>query len=257
MKPTGLSLTNNRTGASIHSATNGSWFRRIGRSARGKVRSRRFRRAERPQYDPTCYLCPGNERAGGVRNPKYASTFVFENDFAALKKDAPRGRLDVQDKGLLVAEGEPGICRVMCFSPRHDLTLASMNVAGNRRSGPDLDFAIRGTGCGSRNQSRADFRKPRRNDGREQSSSALPDLGDGIGSRAAGARTRCASEYVSRRAPILPALRLRRAGANPGDRVVCATTALSRWCLSGRYGRLRSCCAAAGISGTFPEFSGD
>ena len=83
----------------------------------------------RPQYDPTCYLCPGNQRAGGVRNPKYESTFIFENDFAALKPDAPSMRLDVQDKGLLVAEGEPGICRVMCFSPRHDLTLSSMGLA--------------------------------------------------------------------------------------------------------------------------------
>jgi UDPglucose--hexose-1-phosphate uridylyltransferase len=91
---------------------------------------------ERPQYDPNCYLCPGNERAGGVRNPQYTSTFVFENDFAALKKDAPRGRLDAQDKGLLVAEGEPGICRVMCFSPRHDLTLSSMGL-------PEIEEVVR------------------------------------------------------------------------------------------------------------------
>ncbi len=91
---------------------------------------------ERPQYDPTCYLCPGNERAGGARNPKYSSTFVFENDFAALKKDAPRGRSDIQDKGLLVAEGEPGICRVMCFSPRHDLTLSSMSL-------PEIEAVVR------------------------------------------------------------------------------------------------------------------
>jgi UDPglucose--hexose-1-phosphate uridylyltransferase len=91
---------------------------------------------ERPQYDPTCYLCPGNERAGGTPNPKYASTFVFENDFAALKKDTPRDRLDVEDKRLLVAEGEPGICRVMCFSPRHDLTLSSMGL-------PEIEEVIR------------------------------------------------------------------------------------------------------------------
>ena len=82
--------------------------------------------AQRPQYDPSCYLCPGNQRANGERNPQYHSTFVFENDFAALKKDVPALRLDVEGRGLLVAETEPGICRVMCFSPRHDLTLASM-----------------------------------------------------------------------------------------------------------------------------------
>ena len=85
--------------------------------------------AQRPQYDPTCYLCPGNQRAGGVQNPKYASTFVFENDYAALKRDTPAFHYDAQDKGLLVAEGESGICRVMCFSPRHDLTLSSMSGA--------------------------------------------------------------------------------------------------------------------------------
>ncbi|HXF11912.1 MAG TPA: UDP-glucose--hexose-1-phosphate uridylyltransferase [Terriglobales bacterium] len=82
----------------------------------------------RPAYDPTCYLCPGNSRAGGVHNPQYQSTFVFENDFAALKRDVPAAMIDVQDKGLIVAEGESGVCRVMCFSPRHDLTLSSMEL---------------------------------------------------------------------------------------------------------------------------------
>jgi UDPglucose--hexose-1-phosphate uridylyltransferase len=85
-----------------------------------------------PIYDPECYLCPGNARVGGVRNPKYSSTFVFDNDFAALKQNAPRDRLDVDGAGLLVAEGEPGICRVICFSPRHDLTLATMPVDASR-----------------------------------------------------------------------------------------------------------------------------
>src|SRR5256885_566755 len=80
-----------------------------------------------PEYDPNCYLCPGNTRAGGVRNPKYETTFVFENDFAALKAETSPDRLDIEDKGLLVAQGEPGICRVICFSPRHDLTLATMS----------------------------------------------------------------------------------------------------------------------------------
>ena len=82
--------------------------------------------AAEPTYDPDCYLCPGNARVGGVRNPKYSSTFVFDNDFAALKPNVSRDRLDVDGAGLLVAEGEPGICRVICFSPRHDLTLATM-----------------------------------------------------------------------------------------------------------------------------------
>jgi UDPglucose--hexose-1-phosphate uridylyltransferase len=81
-----------------------------------------------PSYDPSCYLCPGNARAGDVRNLAYTSTFVFENDFAALKRETSRDRLDVDYEGLLVAEAEPGICRVICFSPRHDLTLATMEL---------------------------------------------------------------------------------------------------------------------------------
>jgi UDPglucose--hexose-1-phosphate uridylyltransferase len=79
-------------------------------------------------YDPTCYLCPGNTRAGGIRNAAYSSTFVFENDFAALKIETRREHLDVESMGLLIAEGEPGVCSVICFSPRHDLTLATMRT---------------------------------------------------------------------------------------------------------------------------------
>jgi len=83
--------------------------------------------ASSPAYDPTCYLCPGNARAGGMRNPNYSSTFVFENDFAALQSDLPD--LTVNDgRNLLAAEAESGVCRVVCFSPRHDLTLAQMTV---------------------------------------------------------------------------------------------------------------------------------
>jgi UDPglucose--hexose-1-phosphate uridylyltransferase len=86
---------------------------------------------ERPaEYDPNCYLCPCNERAGGARNPKYSSTFVFENDFAALVPGTPEEKKN--ESNLLIAEGEPGICRVICFSPRHDLTLSKMQTADIR-----------------------------------------------------------------------------------------------------------------------------
>jgi UDPglucose--hexose-1-phosphate uridylyltransferase len=78
-------------------------------------------------HDPTCYLCPGNERTSGERNPDYPHTFVFDNDFPALLADAPPDELDCD--GLLVARGESGICRVICFTPRHDLALARMDVA--------------------------------------------------------------------------------------------------------------------------------
>src|SRR6476469_782981 len=80
----------------------------------------------RPPYDPKCYLCPGNPRAGGARNPDYQTTFVFENDFAALRSDTPPGKFE--DAGLLRAESEAGVCRVVCFNPRHDLTLARMTT---------------------------------------------------------------------------------------------------------------------------------
>ena len=84
----------------------------------------------RPAYDPTCYLCPGNERAGGVRNPTYTGTFVFENDFAALRPDAAGADVDVD--GLLVARSEPGVCHVICFSPRHDRSLPDMELPAIR-----------------------------------------------------------------------------------------------------------------------------
>ena len=86
---------------------------------------------ERLQYDAGCYLCPGNERAGGVANPDYTGTFVFQNDFSALLPDVPEGRSDEHE--LLVAESEAGLCRVICFSPRHDLTLAEMEVVAIRQ----------------------------------------------------------------------------------------------------------------------------
>jgi len=84
-------------------------------------------------YDPTCYLCPGNTRAGGNVNPKYTGTFVFENDFAALKPDVASAAIDPGGTGLLRAQTEPGTCRVLCFDPRHDLTLASMPRQAIRR----------------------------------------------------------------------------------------------------------------------------
>jgi UDPglucose--hexose-1-phosphate uridylyltransferase len=85
----------------------------------------------RPVYDPKCYLCPGNERAGGNRNPEYENTFVFTNDFAALLPDAPSP--PPGDHPLMRLESQVGACRVICFSPRHDLTLPEMAVEDIRR----------------------------------------------------------------------------------------------------------------------------
>lgn len=85
------------------------------------------------QYDPNCYLCPGNARAGGERTPQYTETYVFENDFAALKPDVLPARMDPDGAGLLRAQTERGVCRVLCFDPRHDLTLATMELPAIER----------------------------------------------------------------------------------------------------------------------------
>ncbi|RMF45359.1 MAG: UDP-glucose--hexose-1-phosphate uridylyltransferase [Anaerolineae bacterium] len=84
--------------------------------------------ARPPAYDPHCYLCPGNTRAGGVQNPPYTGTFVFDNDFAALLPNPPAAPPVEASHPLMQAEVERGICRVVCFSPRHDLTLPELDL---------------------------------------------------------------------------------------------------------------------------------
>ncbi|MDY7029134.1 MAG: UDP-glucose--hexose-1-phosphate uridylyltransferase [Spirochaetota bacterium] len=83
------------------------------------------------EYDPQCYLCPGNSRAGGARNPDYTDTLVFVNDYSALLPDTPEGSLGEDD--LFVARSERGICKVICFSPRHDLTIPLMEAGDIRK----------------------------------------------------------------------------------------------------------------------------
>lgn len=101
---------------------------RSDRPWRGKVESGPH--ANRPDHDPDCYLCPGVQRASGDTNPDYTDTFVFTNDFPALRPDP--GRADPTPSPLMRAEPVSGTCRVMCFSPRHDLTLSRMSHAGIR-----------------------------------------------------------------------------------------------------------------------------
>lgn len=81
---------------------------------------------DRPKYDPTCYLCPGNKRADGETNPQYDSCYAFTNDYAALLPDTPDGVYNESD--LMVAKTQRGTSRVICFSPRHDLTLPEMEL---------------------------------------------------------------------------------------------------------------------------------
>lgn len=86
--------------------------------------------AVRPAHDPTCYLCAGNQRANGERNPDYKQTYAFTNDFAAFKPS--HEDLVTSQPELLGAELHAGTCRVICFSPRHDLTLADLSPSGIR-----------------------------------------------------------------------------------------------------------------------------
>ncbi|MBK7926595.1 MAG: UDP-glucose--hexose-1-phosphate uridylyltransferase [Bryobacterales bacterium] len=98
-------------------------------------------------HDPSCYLCPGNERAGGHRNPAYDSTFVFDNDFAAL---LPTGDPFALNIGLLRARSERGLCRVLCFSPHHGLTVSRM-------TGDALSLVVAAWGAQFRELSALDF----------------------------------------------------------------------------------------------------
>ncbi|MGE5224381.1 MAG: UDP-glucose--hexose-1-phosphate uridylyltransferase [Omnitrophica WOR_2 bacterium] len=113
-----------------------------------------------PRYDPACYLCPGNTRAEGVKNPLYTSTYVFENDFPALfpadgmgedpastDKETPSGLIQ---SDLFTARPAWGLCRVVCFSPRHDLTLATMQTG-------DVEAVVRAWIEQTRDLSQKDF----------------------------------------------------------------------------------------------------
>jgi UDPglucose--hexose-1-phosphate uridylyltransferase len=105
----------------------GDWIlvspHRMKRPWQGKVED--IPKDDRPTYDPTCNLCPSNKRSDGTLNPAYENTFVFTNDFSALLNDTPPGEINEQD--LLIAKSESGICRVICFSPDHSLTLPLMD----------------------------------------------------------------------------------------------------------------------------------
>lgn len=104
----------------------GEWIlvspHRTKRPWQGKVET--VNKTERPGYDASCYLCPGNKRSGDDMNPAYTGPYTFTNDFASLLEDTPGGTYNEEE--LLQAESEKGICRVICFSPLHNLTLPQM-----------------------------------------------------------------------------------------------------------------------------------
>lgn len=81
---------------------------------------------EKPNYDPSCYLCPNNTRSIGEKNPDYKNTFVFVNDFSSLTMNSEKENLNINN--LIKAESENGICKVVCFSPHHNKTLTELNL---------------------------------------------------------------------------------------------------------------------------------
>lgn len=116
-----------------------------------------------PGFDPSCYTCPGNRRASGAINPAYASTFVFDNDFQALRPD--QSCEETTGDELLIARGEPGRCRVICFSPP---SRSGALAHGHRRPpapGRRMDRRAPGPRQRSRRRLRADLRESRRRDG--------------------------------------------------------------------------------------------
>lgn len=82
----------------------------------------------RPEYKKDCYLCPGNERANEAQNPEYKNNFVFTNDFASLLPGTKDEELSLHND-LFKSKTIKGTCRVICFTPRHDMTLAEMPVS--------------------------------------------------------------------------------------------------------------------------------
>jgi UDPglucose--hexose-1-phosphate uridylyltransferase len=120
--------TGSRSPHRRYNPLNDEWIlvspQRTSRPWQGQVEKRAVDR--RPTFDPGCYLCPGTQRSGGIQNDEYTGTYVFTNDFPALVPD--EASMPASESALFVAEPEQGTCRVLCFSPRHDLTLAQMDV---------------------------------------------------------------------------------------------------------------------------------
>jgi UDPglucose--hexose-1-phosphate uridylyltransferase len=122
-----MATTINETSHRRYNILTGEWIlvspHRTKRPWQGKQEEKVV--VDKIEYDENCYLCPGNERVGGEVNPDYKDTFIFKNDFAAILNDEPA----TFEKGLLKAEVETGICKVVCFSPNHSLTIPLMEEA--------------------------------------------------------------------------------------------------------------------------------
>jgi UDPglucose--hexose-1-phosphate uridylyltransferase len=95
----------------------------------------------RPEHDETCYLCAGNVRANGIKNEDYTNSYVFENDFSALLKDDVL--YETKNNSLFQLKPERGINKVVCFSPKHNLTLPEMEVSDIEKVVQTSNWAIK------------------------------------------------------------------------------------------------------------------
>ncbi len=190
---------------------------RTQRPWQGQVEQAR-REQGRPAYDPQCYLCPGNMRAAGKRNPDYKSTFVFDNDFPALLPQTPARESSHSD--LLIARTERGICRVICFSPRHDLTLSGMSTGDIRKVVDVWTEQYQRTRSARLGKPCANLREPWGHDGREQSAPALPIMGESDGAEHPLHRAEepCAISRCTWRMHVVRLRRGRRADTRPRGR---------------------------------------
>ncbi|BEJ11043.1 hypothetical protein CspHIS471_0104650 [Cutaneotrichosporon sp. HIS471] len=107
---------------------------RMNRPWNGQVEE--TKRVDLPVYDPSCHLCPGNKRVGGEVNPHYNETISFPNDYPAVLPSPLPSPLPSQKSALFAAQPVSGRCRVICYHPRHDLTLSRMTI-------PEIEAVIR------------------------------------------------------------------------------------------------------------------
>jgi UDPglucose--hexose-1-phosphate uridylyltransferase len=97
------------------------------RNARPWQGADKLKAKESPDFDPTCYLCPGNQRVSGKQNPKYPEVFVFENDHPVVGPLAPH--FNFQDDPLYKKGRAAGVAKVICYDPRHNISLPQMKLS--------------------------------------------------------------------------------------------------------------------------------
>ena len=223
---------------------------RLAAAVAGAGRGRGARRA-RPAYDPSCYLCPGNVRAGGERNPAYAGTFVFDNDFAALLPESAPWRRQRRRPARGRAGHRPLPRALLLAAPRPDPRARWTRRRSGR--GRRLGRGGRDDRRATPDPLRAGLREQGRDDGVQQPAPARPGLGDGPRAHEAGARSsRRSAPYFERHGRDLLGDYLEKSSPTASGSSAATTTG-SRSCRSGRSGRSRRCSSRCDASPTCPR----